>query len=187
PDQAAQSMSSQDEIPPALRRFLIADPGDGDDEVLDVTQAAARLDEPPESIERWIKDNRLLAWRNDRGLRQPKALSVFRWTLPTRSTHPGAVLLHQLGTFRGRKNSATSGVAGPKRTACPPPIQPWNPPGESCGLGEWSEPEPDLLLLKPNRMTTSEHIRAPTMCCYLSRSQMPTLRFEFGGKYARCM
>jgi hypothetical protein len=64
-------MRPEDELPQALRRFLIADRDEEDGEVLDVTQAAARLDETPESIERWIGEKRLLAWRNVKGLRIP--------------------------------------------------------------------------------------------------------------------
>ena len=61
-------MSSQNEIPQALRRFLIADRGEQEGDVLDVAQAAARLDETPETIERWIEEKRLLAWCDAQGL-----------------------------------------------------------------------------------------------------------------------
>jgi hypothetical protein len=64
-------MSSQDELPQALRRFLIADRGEEDGDILDVAQAATRLDETSETIERWIEEKRLLAWRDVKGLRIP--------------------------------------------------------------------------------------------------------------------
>jgi hypothetical protein len=64
-------MTSDNTVPEVLRRFLVTDRADEVVEVLDVSQAAARLQESPESIERSVEEKLLLAWRDDRGLRIP--------------------------------------------------------------------------------------------------------------------
>jgi hypothetical protein len=63
--------SSRDRVPEALRRFLIADRVPSDVEILDLTQAATRLQEAPEIIERWIREKRVLAWQTPSGLGIP--------------------------------------------------------------------------------------------------------------------
>lgn len=64
-------MSAESELPAGLRRFLIGDCAHEDGDVLDLAQAVARLEETPESIEKWIEEKRLLAWRDVTGLRIP--------------------------------------------------------------------------------------------------------------------
>jgi hypothetical protein len=64
-------MTSRDTVPEALRKFLVTGRADDNVEVLDVSQAAARLQESPVSIERSVAEKLLLAWRDDRGLRIP--------------------------------------------------------------------------------------------------------------------
>jgi hypothetical protein len=64
-------MSSRDRVPEALRRFLTADQVASDAEVLDLAQAAARLQEAPEMVDRWIREKQLLAWQTPSGLRIP--------------------------------------------------------------------------------------------------------------------
>lgn len=65
-------MGSRNQIPEPLRRFVVADPGEaGDTTIIDVTEAAARLEEPPEAVESYIQQKRLLAWKISRGMRIP--------------------------------------------------------------------------------------------------------------------
>jgi hypothetical protein len=64
-------MTSHKTAPEALRRFLVTDRPDENVEILDITQAAAQLQESPESVERSVEQNLLLAWRDDRGWRIP--------------------------------------------------------------------------------------------------------------------
>jgi hypothetical protein len=64
-------MSSRDRVPEALRRFLTADQVASDAEVLDLAQAAARLQEAPEMVDQWIREKQLLAWQTSSGLRIP--------------------------------------------------------------------------------------------------------------------
>jgi len=63
--------SSHDRVPEALRRFLISDRVTSDAAVLDLAQAATRLEESPEIVEKWIREKQLLAWQTSSGLRIP--------------------------------------------------------------------------------------------------------------------
>lgn len=57
-------MTSDDTVSEVLRPFLATDRADENLDVLDVSQAAARLQESPESIERLVEEKLLLGWRD---------------------------------------------------------------------------------------------------------------------------